>query len=259
MSEIAEPSPYDGVMGMGGDPKAKGRREKGPRSRFGWARRALVAVMVVSLAVGAYAWIQILPGAFDGLTKTPLTTPGSDEMHLTTGRYVVFELTGSQTNGGPITFTQNNFPVLTPGDVTVTGPSGQTVATRFLSSNQTINRNGKIYTGVIAFNIADAGQYTVTVARVPGEVIVTRSILDGQGGHLILGIASGLVFAFAAAALLIATIVVSSRRSRARRAAWSAPMPPAYPPMPGYPPMPAYEPMPPAIPPPPPPYRAPGT
>lgn len=233
MTEIAGPTPHDDLARTGRGPTAaKGRRVKAPRPRFGWGRRALVAVMLVSLAIAALAWIQVLPAAIDGLTKTPLATPGSDEMHLTPGLYAVFERTGTQSGGGGITFSENNSPKLAPRDVTVTGPSGEQVTTRYMSSNQSLNRNGKLYTGVIEFTVTEAGQYTVAVTRVTGEVVVTRSLLDGQAGNVIVGVMSGLTFVFSTAGLVLATIVVSTRRTRARRAAWSAPAPPTIPPPP---------------------------
>ncbi len=243
---------------MRGAPSADVPRE-GWLRRIGWARRVLAIVVVVSFAVAAFAWVRVVSSAFGALTQTPMSTPGSAEYTFGTGRYAVFERTGSQRGGGGITFTQNGFPELRPSDVTVTGPSGP-VRTRLMDSNETINRNQAIYTGVVEFEVTEPGRYQVGVDRVTTEVIVTRRLFDGQASNLVLGLASGFVFVTAAGALVISSIVVGVRRRRPVRVAWAstAAAPPpwgtAAPPAWGAaPPAPPAGPVPP--PPPPPPWR----
>ena len=238
-----------------GGPAQPGKR------RFGRGRWTLVGLMVVFFAIAAYAWVQVLPAALNTLTKPAMATPATDDMHLDAGHYGIYERTGTQTGGAGLTFTMNGPSNLSPDDVTITGPSGVSVAVRYMSDNETINRNGAIYTGALEFEATEAGRYRVTITRVRSEVIVARTLFDGQATHVVVGAISGFAFLLTAAALVIATIVSASRRRRAERAAawpaspaFAAPSPPMFPPPAAYPPPPPFTVAPPPVPPPPPPY-----
>ncbi len=189
--------------------------------RFGWPRRILAIGVALSFAVAAFAWVRVISSVVGAVTETPQATPGLTERSFSPGRYGVFERTGTSTGGGGITFTENQLPRLRPGDVTVTGPNGAVVATRFMGSNETINQSGHMYTGVVEFDITESGRYQVQIGRVQGEAIVTRGLLDGQASNLVLGLASGFVFLASAAALTISSIVVTVRRRRTERAPWA--------------------------------------
>jgi hypothetical protein len=259
--EAGMTDPRADIMRAPGTADAPARRLAWLR-RFGWPRRVLAIVAVVSFAVAAFAWVQVFSSAVGALTESPLATPGSTDRTFTPGRYGVFERTGTSRGGGGVTFTENDLPELRTGDVTVTGPTGATVPTRYMGAHETINQNGAVYTGVVEFHITEPGRYHVQIDRVPGQVIVTRDLLDGQASNLVRGLASGFVFVISAGALTISSIVVTTRRRRAERARWAS-GPPA-PPFGWTPPAQTWAPPPPpgstaAPPPPPPPWRPDGS
>ncbi len=147
-----------------------------------------------------------------------MTTPGTTERTFSAGRYGVFERTGTSRGGGGITFTEQDLPNLRPSDVTVTGPTGESIPTRYMETNETINQNGALYTGVVEFHITEPGPYRVQIDRVQGQAIVTRDLLDGQAHNVVLGLVSGFSSWPRPALLTISSIVVAVRRRREQRA-----------------------------------------
>ena len=123
--------------------------------RFGWPRRILAIVVVLSFALAAFAWVRVLSSVVGAVTESPQATPGLTERTFSPGRYGVFERTGTSTGAGGITFTENQLPRLRPGDVTITGPTGAVVPTRFMDANESINQSGHLYTGVVEFDITE--------------------------------------------------------------------------------------------------------
>ncbi|MEY2454379.1 MAG: hypothetical protein QOD92_3953, partial [Acidimicrobiaceae bacterium] len=60
-----------------------------------------------------------------------IDTPGSVNLKLSQGTYMVYERTGRKRGGGGITFTENGSTSLRPEAVRVTSPSGNAVPTTF--------------------------------------------------------------------------------------------------------------------------------
>jgi len=183
------------------------------RRRFGTGRWLLVAVVVVSLVVVGVAAVSLGTSGLAGLTAPTLTVPGTATRHLSPGRYLVFEATGSEQGGAGFTFSENQPPVTTPEDVTVVGPDAARVPVAFTRSDQTLKRGGRVYTGVVEFHVERAGVYRITVQGAAHQVVISRSLFDGQASTIVTLVLAVLVAGIAGLALIIATIV-HARHSR---------------------------------------------
>ncbi len=171
------------------------------------------ATLIVCLAT---VGVRIGPALLQALTGPSHATPLDRTMTLTRGEWVVFELTGSQTSGGPVTVTNVSGVTLTPGDVVVTDPTGRPVATSVPSTNQTINRNGTIYSGAVAFDVTHPGKYRIRIAQAGDEVLIGRdigSLLGSVLGFIVTGGSAGLGIVAG-----VVVLVVSARRRRRRLA-----------------------------------------
>ena len=201
--------------------------------------------MAVALAIGGWMGVRLGIDAFRDLRAPSYTTPMDRTMHLSPGRWSVFERTGSQVGGGGFTFTENGIPDLAPTDVTVQDSSGASVPTFPDDQNETINRNGAIYTGAVAFHIASGGSYRITVSNGGAQVIVARSLFDGLGPTLVT-LFICVFFFLAAIVVLLISLIVRARRRRRMQPYGPGPNPPPPPPGPWGPPPPGPWPGPPA-------------
>jgi hypothetical protein len=152
-------------------------RPPGPSARLS------VAVLVLGLVAGGFGLYAALAPLFRELiSSTSFATPGQRSMHLSTGRYFVYERTGSSGFG----LQQGGTTTLTPAQVSVTSGGGETVFVGPTSgSREVITRSGSQYTSALAFNIDTAGSYMVTVkASAPGRVVVARPLSDAIRSRL---------------------------------------------------------------------------
>lgn len=143
-------------------------------------RRVGLGVLVASGAV------LVLGVAMLGLRTAPIfgtvvfatshTVPMDGTLSLDEGSWVIFERTGTQRGGGPVTVTTNGPVTLTADEVMVTGPTGRPVPTGGMTGNQTINRNGAIYTGAVHFRAATKGHYRIVISGRSGPVIISQDI-----------------------------------------------------------------------------------
>jgi Protein of unknown function (DUF2510) len=120
--------------------------------------------------------VRIAPTFGNAILSSSHELPMDATISLDAGSWVVFEQTGVERGGGPITVTTNHAVELSADLVTVIGPTGRPVPTTAVTTNQTINRNGAIYTGAVQFHIATKGQYRVVIASFSGPVIISEDI-----------------------------------------------------------------------------------
>lgn len=131
--------------------------------------------------------------------------PGTLEVHLASGQWEVYELTGtiSGSSFGPFSYThQTGGPVtIDSTDIQVTDPQGGFVPVRERfgpNSFQTYRTGSRIYTGVASFDPKAQGVYRISVANSgPGQVILARPPFAGLGrslGWIVGGVTGAVVF-----------------------------------------------------------------
>ena len=205
-------------------------------------RRLISAIM---MAVGVltaivFGLIAIVTAESALRPVTEAQTPSEFATDLSTGKWELFELTGSiQRSGvGFLTYTaeEQNAPDLNPGQITILDPQGHA---RPLGRSygggtvQTYTRDQDVYTGVASFTAPVAGLYTFEV-RSPGpdRVLISRPVLTvftSPLGWAIPAFAGAIVFTVG----LVLFLTDPTRRRRG-----PAPGYPPYPPHAGYPPYP---------------------
>ena len=179
-------------------------------------RRLGLGVVLTSVAVLVLAAVMLgirtVPAFTQATLQDGYRLPMDATMTLDAGTWVVFERTGRLEQRGPITVTTNRRTRLTPERVSVTDPAGEPVPTSRLTSTQTIDRNGVVYTGAVAFDAARDGQYRLTVSGTRGHVLVARDIFGMFASSVVwlLLIAVALVGCITGVAL----IVTGRRRER---------------------------------------------
>jgi len=193
-------------------PSAAPMRTPGPSARVS------VALIIIGLLVGASTLIKIVPAIVRSFTSQHVVlAPGSTPLELKSGKYVVFERTGS----------------LRPDQVRVTGPDEETVAVTSLGDeSETITRGSVEYTGTATFRASTPGEYVVEITSEPRQAVVARSLIDTFGGVVgwfLLGLLGGFVVVLGVVLLIVGIV----RRSRAANRAGYAPTaadPPPWPP-----------------------------
>jgi len=143
--------------------------------RFGIA--LIVAAAVLAIVSVIFIVRNIAPAVSQSLLGSTTVTPVVEVKHLSAGRYVVFERTGSSTGAGDISVSTNGFVTITPDQVVVIDPHGTKVKTSEYTSNTRITRNGRIFTGAVLFHAPVSGLYEITVrSDGPDEVIITKDL-----------------------------------------------------------------------------------
>lgn len=208
-------------------------------------RRTIIigaVIIIVSLIVGIAATVVV--GAsmgrplYEAFTNKTLTTPVDTELTLRQGRYTIFELTGQEGDrGSTTTWDPNGMPPIDIADVRITGPDGTKVATTSLGSSSTasgydlsseeINRNGRVFTGIVRFVTPAAGEYHVQIdAPENAEVLIAPGFGSGMRaalGWLGAGFLSGLTFVVGVIVLI--TGVVRRRRRPIAQPVWGGNLP----------------------------------
>jgi hypothetical protein len=201
--------------------------------RAGPSTLVSVIVLVVGLLIGATGVIVAFAKILQEFTGPVITTPGTTAMHLGTGKYLVYQRTGSSGFG----IDTNSTTTLTPGEVTVTGPDGQNLVVEYhTGAVEHITRNGSSFTGAVEFHVPSSGDYTIVIDTASTDhVVVARSVLDTFEHSLPWW---GLALFGAAIAVTggVLWIVGASRRRRQRQLAFAMPTglpPPGWYPDPG--------------------------
>jgi len=199
------PGPRSSWVRSDGAPRRPARR---PGPRLG------VSILVMGLAVVLFigSVVIIVVGFANKISSgQTLAVPGTSAVQLNSGGYVVFlEYTAVPSTGAPP-------PTVAEANVTVTGPTGQTVTLTTLSSPETLTRDHTSYSGVLTFTASTTGMYTIRIiAPAPGQAVVLPSLT--QYLHSVIGwaIAAALAIPLWLAGLVM-LIVGIVRRSRAGR------------------------------------------
>lgn len=190
-----------------------------PTTRTG---RSGVWVGAVLMVVGIVGGVALMVLGFVHLASVTndspqMHVPGTRSFSLDAGEYVLY---GSDSG-------------TTIGDVTVTGPSGDTLATSTIYSLQTLTVDGRSHVGFARFQAPTSGQYQFAVVDRSGTVAPTATMIVGPSAFGLVGATLALVFGgllgggLVFLAGLIVLIVALVRRSRAKRSALAGP-PPGY-------------------------------
>jgi len=140
-----------------------------------------VWVLLVGLVFGVPASVRAVQVFLKSINGPALNVPGSTQVHLNSGRWVIFQRTGSKSDYGPVHTSENGPPTITVSDVTVIGAGGA-LQVRELTGTQTITSGSTIYTGAVEFSVPSDDEYTISVASArPVEAMVTRSFSDVVG------------------------------------------------------------------------------
>jgi hypothetical protein len=174
--------------------------------------------LVVGLILAVPSAIAIGVRTVRALSTPPMTTPGASTRHLTAGTWFVFERTGTKTGLGGFTITHDHAPTIEPGDVTVTGPDGETPSVNPVTVDETITEGPRIYTAAVQFTVPSTGTYVVRVDTPGSEVLIARPLAQTLRGMAKygLGILGGALLVVIGGILLI---VGSVRRGRGRSVA----------------------------------------
>jgi hypothetical protein len=191
-------------------------------------RIGLTLIIVGALAFVACAvtiGVRVGPPLAKGITGRAYSTPMDQFVTLTHGKWVIFQRTGTQSGGGGITYSNQGPVTISPSDVEVTDPAGNPLPTSRMTANETIDRNGTVYTGALSFEVPARGQYRVVITQASDQVLLSRDL-----GSLFLSVLWLILVAvasvFVVGAGVIAMIVRASRR---RRRPPSGPPPGFYP------------------------------
>jgi hypothetical protein len=192
--------------------------------------RLALALIVLSALVGAGATVMIAREFLGSVNRPSFAVPGTATVDLERdGTWAVYERTGTHTQAGPVSITNNIGARHRVADITVTGPDGSAVTVDPLMGSETITRdNGAIFSAVAEFKAPAAGRYEVTIEGDPeGEAIVAPE-LSQQFLHIVpwilAAIAAGLVLLGACIGLVV-SLVRRNRVSGPSRTAGGPPLP----------------------------------
>jgi Protein of unknown function (DUF2510) len=175
------------------------------------------------------------------LGSAAVSLPADLHRHLGAGTYEVYQRTGTRSGGNGFTFSNNEPASISPAEVTVIGPSGETLPTESATNvTETITRGSAIYTGAVKFHVSTSGNYDIRVRSDRGipEAVVTRTLGGAAraAARWLALLALGVLAATAGLALLIVGIVRRNRASRSSAGyvpAYAAMPPPGWFPDPG--------------------------
>jgi hypothetical protein len=136
-----------------------------------------VLVLVLGLVVVTVGLVKAIAPLVGTLASSPsFATPGESRLHLSSGKYLLYERTGDS----GFSLSGNARTSITPPAVSVTAENGERLYVDGRGSvTERITRDGSVYVGVVRFSVPARGDYTVRVdAPNAGEVIVARSVVD---------------------------------------------------------------------------------
>lgn len=184
------------------------------------AVRPRVRTALIIIGIGALilvpSTIVAVRTVIDRLTDAPaFSIPGSTQVHLDSGHYIVWEQTGSKSTTGPITFSTNSGTSFGAAQVTVTAVGGgEPIPVADPIGRETLTIGSDVYTGAAGFRAPSTGDYRVVVQNsASGEALVSRSLGDTVG--LVAGwiVAAAIGFIILAVGVII-LIVAAVRRGR---------------------------------------------
>jgi hypothetical protein len=170
-------------------------------------------LIVASVILGVTAAVIVVKSTgrplYETMTNESRPTPVKEELTLRAGRYTVYELTGPQTGGDPVSTTDP--PLVTAKDVKVTGPDKKQVPTSGAgSTREELTRDQDVYTGVVRFTTPEAGRYQVRVTTAKGsQVVIAPSLGSGFKAVLswvVVGFASSVTFVIGVIVLIVGAV-----------------------------------------------------
>ena len=182
----------------------------------------LLAIAVIAAgAIGAAACVGLAIDRFVRMLDGPTaTTPGSFTWSLGQGTWLISERTGSSSSAGPVSFTKDNAPTLSPGEIAVKGPGGEGLAVSAVEG-ETVTEGSTIYTGVAEFSAHIKGDYSVTFSTPDRDVVLLTPSLGQMALNELGFVAGGAVSGFVALIGVALLIVGLVRRRNARRAGFA--------------------------------------
>jgi len=189
-------------------------------------RRWLAIGLMVLGAAAAIAGGIVTGTWFVSSLKVQATrdVPGRFEVHLASGEWDIYELTGTVSGWtlGPVSYTnREDGPVtIDSTDIRVTGPGGRNLAVHEQfspTSFQTYTTGSHVFTAVASFDLTASGNYRISVSSTQREqVIVARPPFAG-----LVSVLGWIIAGFAGvAAFTVGLVLLIRDRDRRRRAAF---------------------------------------
>ena len=160
-----------------------------------------------------FVWQATGARALSGLSAPAQQLPLDTSVRLEPGTYVVFQRTGSYQDG-VVSVSANSPPTVEPSDVSVTGDDGTTLLVRGRTRGyqETLSRDGLIYTDAVAFEVIREQGYHVLVGGEQGEVLLAPSL-----GWQVAPLGYAALWGLPGVLLLVGGLVALGRRDRALR------------------------------------------
>lgn len=139
-----------------------------------WGAVLVVLGLLVGVVGGVVLVAQIGGDLVRVFSADAEATPLDQELELSEGTYIVYELTGSRT--GPVTTPASRYVTVGTADVTVTAPDGSEVPVSVPRFGETLTRGSSTYTGAVTFEAEDEGVYRISVTTPETQVLVAPSL-----------------------------------------------------------------------------------
>lgn len=178
-----------------------------------------ITIMGVGLVIAVASLVAIVVPLLGTFTSTAYAVPADVHVHLHHARYTVFQHTGVRSGFS----VRGDSPLarISPSLVSVRDPSGNLVTVQFDDVPETITRGADVYNSSLVFDAPVGGEYELRFSNtIPTTVIVARSIGDAIRsviGWIATGAFGGSMFVGGLVMLIIGT----TRRGRAKRAAYA--------------------------------------
>jgi hypothetical protein len=176
-----------------------------------------LSLLAVGLALLIAAAVAVGPPLYRTIFSPSIKTPGSRQLRLEPGKYMIYEKTGTTTGVGPVTVTHDNSVTIDPSQVRITASDGANVVVSEVTVNDTIIQGSRRYTAAVEFKVHNSGVYQIQINSAEhGQVLVARSIGDALSARwrwLAGGGVGGLLSLLGTVLLLVGVI----RRNRASR------------------------------------------
>lgn len=194
-------------------PTPAASKERPPYRGLLWPGIILAVLGLLLGIVSLTLLVSGVAGAAKSITQTPIQTPGSVQLDLSSGEHTILQRA------------DRTALKLTPPDFTITGPAGE-VKVRTSTTTQTVTQGSGVYESVVSFDVTTEGSYRIDIGgQDASAVLVTPSIVSAFAkGALWLGIAvfSGLLFVAGLALLLVRLVLRGSKHQPATVAALPA-------------------------------------
>jgi hypothetical protein len=177
-----------------------------------------LVTLLVGVAIALPGIVVMALGMWHLVFGATYSVPGTVQLQLHEGRYVVFENTATSRSYGVVTITNGHGVTIDASQVTVTSDAGVPVVVRNAGRNESIARNSDRYTSAVEFTTPRSGQYVLRFDTAAKTKVMVQPPLGELFSHRVpwlVAIGVGWLVALVGAVMLI---VGSTRRGRVRRA-----------------------------------------